>query len=70
MFSEIDNLLLSWLPYIVGLVLAIWLGYELRQAEVDPQWGEESEAPKPAPTKKAKASMSDLIAKEYEKRSS
>ena len=41
MFSELDNALLPWLPYIAGISVGVWLSYEFRQAEVDPQWGEE-----------------------------
>jgi hypothetical protein len=45
MFSELDNLLLSWLPYVVPILLGAWLLYEAgeatKEAEENPQGDDE-----------------------------
>ena len=82
MFSELDNALLPWLPYIISMLLGVWLITGAREAKENPQWdieedravGEQSqhllEAPKPTPTKGIKKSgVAALIASEYQKHS-
>jgi hypothetical protein len=83
MFSELDNALLPWLPYIAGILLGAWMSYEFRQAEVDPRWGEETEDwpkqgraageqpqhPLKAPKAVKKGGVAGLITEEYQKRS-
>ena len=84
MFSELDNALLPWLPYIISMLLGVWLITGAREAKENPQWdnieedravGEQSqqplETPKPLPTGKAikKSAVATLIASEYQKHS-
>lgn len=42
MFSELDKLLLPWLPYIISMLLGIWLiteaGEATEEAEENLQW--------------------------------
>jgi hypothetical protein len=74
-FSAIDQFLLEWLPFIVGLLLAIWFFAELKNTPPASETEEMIEPPKPLPAKRmAKPStkgdsMATLIAAEYQKRS-
>jgi hypothetical protein len=77
MFSELDEALLPWLPYIISILLGAWLlygaGEATEEAEENPQGDAEMESPKPLPIKKAaratKPTVATLIAEESRKRS-
>jgi hypothetical protein len=74
-FSAIDQFLLQWLPFIVGLSLAIWLLAELKNTPPASETEELIEPPKPLPAKRIarpltkRDSVAALIAAEYRKRS-
>jgi hypothetical protein len=74
-FSAIDQFLLEWLPFIVGLPLTIWLFAELNNTPPASEAEEIVEPPKPLPAKRMAKSSSKrdsvaaLIAGEYQKRS-
>jgi hypothetical protein len=74
-FSAIDGFLLEWLPFIVGLSLAIWFWAELNNTPPASETEELIEPPKPFPAKeiakpsRKRDSVAALIADEYQKRS-
>jgi hypothetical protein len=74
-FSAIDQFLLQWLPFIVGLSLTIWLWAELNNTPPASETEELIEPPKPLPARRMakpsrkRDSVAALIADEYQKRS-